>query len=99
MNNVRSQGKQWRSTIPIWSPYRSGRHWFGAWELGRRLLLTGLLVLVPAGSVDEMYMRAVVGSALAGVSLAVGEIARPHRDPWIRWIYRMVRKYIYIYII
>ncbi|CAM9723732.1 unnamed protein product [Laminaria digitata] len=33
-------------------------------------------------------MRAVVGSSLAGVSLAVGELARPHRDPWIRWIYR-----------
>ena len=94
VNNVRSQEKQWRSTIPVWSPYRSGRHWFAAWELGRRLLLTGLLVLVPDGNGEEMYMRTVVGGALAGVSLAVGELARPHRDPWIRWIYRTVRKMV-----
>ena len=90
VNSVRSQGKQWRSTIPVWSPYRSGRHWFAAWELGRRLLLTGLLVLVPADD-GEGYMRAVMGCVFAGLSLAVGEAARPHRDPWIRWIYRTVR--------
>ncbi len=94
--------KRWRSTIALWSPYRSNRQWFAAWELGRRLLLTGLLTAVSPDqyrSGDQYpWMRAAVACVLSGVSLLVGEVARPHRDPWIRWIYRVVRTFTYTYV-
>ncbi|CAM9707830.1 unnamed protein product [Scytosiphon promiscuus] len=80
--------KRWRSTIPVWSPYRANRHWFAAWELSRRLLLTGLLTVVSPDRAGEEYLRVAVACLLAGVALVVGEIARPHRDPWICWTYR-----------
>ncbi|CAM9217199.1 unnamed protein product, partial [Pylaiella littoralis] len=80
--------KRWRSTIPLWSPYRDDRQWFAAWELGRRLVLTGFLIAVPPDGEGNEHIRAVVAFVLAGVALVVGEVARPHRDPWIYWIYR-----------
>ena len=76
----------------MWSPYRPKRQWFAAWELGRRLLLTGLLTAVSPDRPDEQYLRVAVACVLSGVALVVGEVARPHRDPWIRWIYRGVRE-------
>lgn len=82
--------KRWRSTIPLWSPYRDDRQWFAAWELGRRLVLTGFLIAVPPDGEGNEHIRAVVAFVLAGVALVVGEVARPHRDPWIYWIYRAV---------
>eukprot|EP00752_Nemacystus_decipiens_P017723 g15891.t1 len=79
---------RWRSTIAVWSPYRATRQWFAAWELGRRLLLTGLLTAVSPDRPGEQYLRVAVACVLSGVALVVGEMARPHKDPWIRWIYR-----------
>lgn len=76
----------------MWSPYRANRHWFAAWELCRRLLLTGSLTAVSPDRDGEEYLRVAVACLLAGVSLVVGEVARPHRDPWICWIYRVVRR-------
>lgn len=56
----------------------------------RRLLLTGVLTAVSPDSSGQPYLRAAVACGLSGVSLLVGEVARPHKDPWIRWIYRVV---------
>lgn len=86
------QGEQWRATLPIWCPYRPGRYWFGAWDLTRRVLLTGMLTLIPVG--DEgvrEYRRAALALAFAGLAFLVGEVASPYRDPWVGWIYRTVR--------
>ncbi|CAM9789778.1 unnamed protein product, partial [Hapterophycus canaliculatus] len=80
--------ERWRSTIAVWSPYRANRHWFAAWELSRRLLLTGLLTVVSPDRAGEEYLRVAVACLLAGAALVVGEVARPHRDPWVCWIYR-----------
>lgn len=90
-NHSSGPGKRWRRTIPLWSPYRAKRYWFAAWDLGRRSLLTGLLTLVPSFDSGGSHLRVTVACTIAGVSLVVGEVSRPHHDPWIRWVYRMVR--------
>lgn len=90
-SDLDEEAVHWRSTIPVWAPYRPGRYWFAGWDLARRLLLTGLLTLIPMGrDGGRKYQRVAAAFALAGLTLAVGEAARPYRDPWISWIYRAV---------
>lgn len=51
-----------------------------------------MLTLIPVGNEGVMkYQRAAVALAFAGLGILVGEVASPYRDPWVGWIYRMVR--------
>lgn len=53
-------------------------------------MLTGLLTAVCPDIEGKEHARAVLALVLAGVALLVGEVARPYRDPWVYWIYRVV---------
>lgn len=64
-------------------------------------MLTGLLTLIPVdeggGGGPRECARVAVACALAGLSLAVGEVVRPYRDPWMRWVYRGVSSFLFFY--